>query len=229
MSVIASFVVFSHVVTGRRMSRPTRAPLWAQFLTLVFVVLSLGALQKAGILGRFGDNDAKDQVVNDGPLGSPAPGSADHVTRSATLGVVVTIVLVLVLGAILVLTVSVLRRERGVRGELFDPEKEAILEGVDAGIEDLARVTDPRAAVIACYARMEAALSTAGLSRRPSEAPLEFLARVLTERNVLESSATTLTALFERARFSEHEIDESMRADASSALRAVSEQIRGGS
>jgi uncharacterized membrane protein YhaH (DUF805 family) len=225
LAVIASFAVLTQVVTGRRMSRPTRAPLWAQFLTLVLVVLSVLALQQAGILDRI-QGDRGDEVAEETNRGDTARDTGEEVERSAALGVVVTIVLAVVLGAILMLTLSVLRRQGGIRAETLDPETEAILEGVDAGIDDLSNIADARAAVIACYGRMETALATAGMERRPSEAPLEFLGRVLVERDVVGSSATRLTSLFERARFSTHAIDESMRADALGALREVRVQLR---
>lgn len=224
MAVVASFLVVTQVVTGRRTSRPTRAPLWAQFLTLVIVVMSVVLLQKAGILDRFQD-DSRDRIAQEDVNARPARDADGDVTRSTALGVVVTIVLVLVLTGILALTLSVLRRQRGAPTVTEDPETEALLHGVDAGIEDLSTIADPRAAVIACYARMESSLAAVGLALSPAEAPLEFLGRVLTERNVLESSASRLTSLFELARFSEHAVDESQRADALGCLRDIRRQV----
>jgi hypothetical protein len=228
VAIITSMAVLTQVVAGRSVTRPTRSPLWVQFLTVVFVVLGVVALQNAGFFGRGGDDANRDQIAKEGGnRASPAP-DAGEPARSPAFGVAVTVVLALGLGAIVLITTSVLRKERGVREELHDPETVALLEGVDAGIDDLSTITDPRAAVIACYARMESALAVAGLAKRPAEAPLEFLARILTERNVLESSATTLTALFERARFSDHAVDETMRAAALAALRGVRDQVWSG-
>jgi Domain of unknown function (DUF4129) len=228
LSVVASITVLTQVVVGRQVTRPTRVPLWAQFATLILVVLALVALQRAGILGQGEEERQRDAASATARPPSPPP-AAERVTRSAAFGVVVTVVLGVLLLAILLLMLSVLRRERGLRADLYDPETTALLEGVDAGIGDLANIEDPRAAVIACYARLEAALGSTGLARRPSEAPLEFLERVLIERRVLEASAGRLTALFERARFSPHEIDEAMRSDATAALRDAGDQIRGAS
>jgi hypothetical protein len=225
LSVVASITVLTQVVVGRQVTRPARVPLWAQFGTLILVVLALVGLQRAGILGRA--EEERDRPGADATVRptAPPPG-ADRVTRSAAFGVVVTVVLGFVLLAILLLMVSILRKERGLRQELDDPETRVLLDAVDAGIDDLATIEDPRAAVIACYARLESSLAAAGLTRRESEAPLEFLARVLVERRVLDASATRLTALFERARFSPHEIDEPMRRDASDALRQARAQIQ---
>jgi hypothetical protein len=225
LSVVASLTVLTQVVVGRQPTRPTRVPLWAQFATLILVVLALVALQRAGILGQADEERARPGAEATARPPSPPPND-ERLERSAAFGLVVTVVLGVVLLGILLLMVSVLRRERGLRGELFDPETTAILEGVDAGLDDLATIEDPRAAVIASYARLEAALGAAGLERRSSEAPLEFLERVLVERRVLEESAGRLTSLFERARFSPHEIDESMRSQAVSSLKDARAQIR---
>jgi len=52
---------------------------------------------------------------------------------------------------------------------------------VDETLDDLRAEADPRKAVIAAYARMERILGVHGLERRASEAPLEYLTRVLAE------------------------------------------------
>jgi hypothetical protein len=78
--------------------------------------------------------------------------------------------------------------------------------------------TDPRSAVIAAYARMEHVLAERDLGRRKPEAPREYLARVLREQGMPERSLTTVTALFEEARFSLHPIPRSAPRRALSAL-----------
>jgi hypothetical protein len=75
--------------------------------------------------------------------------------------------------------------------------------------------------VIAAYAQMERTLARHGLRRRPAEAPLEYLARVLRGLEVRESAVATLTALFEYAKFSPHEIDAAMKEEAIGALAAM--------
>ncbi len=76
-------------------------------------------------------------------------------------------------------------------------------------MEPLRNPADPRDAVIAAYARMEKTLAGRELGRRTPEAPREYLARVLREQGMPERSLTTLTALFEEARFSIHPIPRS--------------------
>jgi hypothetical protein len=223
LSIVASVTLLTQVVVGRQMPRPTRLPVWQQLVTLVLVVLAVVALQQAGILDR---EEERGRPAAEASPGGDARNEGDEpVTRSRAFGVVVTLVLAALLGGILALMLSILRKERARRGVPIDPETEALLEGVDAGIDDLAGIEEPRAAVIACYARLENSLRAAGLARRDSEAPLEFLERVLVERRVLDESAGRLTALFERARFSSHDIDEDMRAEALAALREARDRI----
>jgi hypothetical protein len=97
---------------------------------------------------------------------------------------------------------------------------------VDGTLDDLRREADPRRAVIAAYAQMERALARHGLPREPSEAPFEYLARLLRELRVRAASALALTELFERARFSDHAIDAAMKDEAIEALVAVREDLR---
>jgi hypothetical protein len=85
---------------------------------------------------------------------------------------------------------------------------------------------DPRRAVIQAYVRMEGVLAAHGHARLPHEAPLEYLARVLRKLEVRAEAAHALTELFERARFSHHEIDAAMRAEAVASLEAVRDDLR---
>src|SRR5918997_3733579 len=90
-----------------------------------------------------------------------------------------------------------------------EEEAEAARRAVEAALEPLRDPTDPRSAVIAAYARMESALAERRLGRRAPEAPREYLARVLSQSGVPERSLTTLTTMFEEARFSLHPIPDS--------------------
>jgi len=88
-------------------------------------------------------------------------------------------------------------------------DSEVARRAVEAALEPLRDPTDPRGAVIAAYARMESVLAERKLGRRTPEAPREYLARVLGERGMPERSLTTLTDMFEEARFSLHPIPDS--------------------
>lgn len=95
---------------------------------------------------------------------------------------------------------------------------EVARRGVEAALEPLREPTDPRGAVIAAYARLEEVLADRDLGRRRPEAPREYLSRVLGVQGMPEPSLTTLTTLFEEARFSLHPIPESAPRRATSEL-----------
>ncbi|HEX6699872.1 MAG TPA: DUF4129 domain-containing protein [Gaiellaceae bacterium] len=98
---------------------------------------------------------------------------------------------------------------------------EVLSDVLEETLDDLRAEPDPRRAVIAAYARMERSLAAHGIPRRRFEAPHEYLSRVLSEVSGGRLAATRLTALFERARFSPHEVDENMKASAIEAIESL--------
>ena len=99
--------------------------------------------------------------------------------------------------------------------------KEALSDVLEETLDDLRAEPDPRRAVIAAYARMERSLAAHGIPRRRFEAPHEYLHRVLSEVSGGRLAATRLTTLFERARFSPHDVDENMKASAIEAIESL--------
>jgi hypothetical protein len=99
--------------------------------------------------------------------------------------------------------------------------KSRVVAAVDESITHLEAEADPRRAVIAAYARLEAELKAVGRPRQPSEAPLEYMARILGTFSVGSASLRRLTDLFEWAKFSQHPVDPSMKEEAIHALRRV--------
>jgi Domain of unknown function (DUF4129) len=97
---------------------------------------------------------------------------------------------------------------------------------LDESLDDLRSEPDLRKAIIAAYARMEGALAGAGLPRRASEAPLEYLDRALGELETSSAAVRRLTDLFEWAKFSQHEPEPQMRDEAVEALVAVRDELR---
>ena len=107
--------------------------------------------------------------------------------------------------------------------EIDPAEDDALVarRAVDAALVPLRDPADPRAAVIEAYARMEQVLAGRELGRRAPEAPREYLRRVLVAQGMPEASLTSLTELFEEARFSRHPMPESASRHAASELRAA--------
>ncbi len=100
-------------------------------------------------------------------------------------------------------------------------ERAALAEAVEWSLDDLRREPDPRRAVIAAYARMERMLADRGVGRHASEAPLEYLARVLALAQVGAAPIQALTGLFQEARFSPHTIGPRQRDEAVDTLTAI--------
>jgi hypothetical protein len=103
---------------------------------------------------------------------------------------------------------------------------EALAAALDESLDDLRNDPDLRRAIVAAYARMETALAAAGVARRPAEAPLEYLERVLLSLHTNAEAVRRLTDLFEWARFSHHEPEPSMRDEAVDALVAVRDELQ---
>ena len=118
------------------------------------------------------------------------------------------------------------RRYRRSARRPADVLAESLTTALDESLDDLRRETDPRRAVIAAYARMERTLAAHGVARRPAEAPLEYLGRVLADLAVRPSSVRTLTHLFERAKFSHHAVDPTMKDAAIDALETARAELR---
>jgi hypothetical protein len=117
------------------------------------------------------------------------------------------------------------RRTKPLKDWRYRSHEEVAL-ALDESLDDLRREPDLRRAIIAAYARMERALAVAGIPRRASETPAEYLARALQGLDASAGAVTRLTDLFERAKFSHHQPDEAMRDDAIAALEAVRDELR---
>lgn len=119
------------------------------------------------------------------------------------------------------------RARKRARGELDGDDRLAtdLAAAVDESLEDLRAEPDPRRAVIAAYARLERVLAAHRLPRRPAEAPLEYLARMLDDLSVSPEAARRLTDLFERAKFSQHAVGTEMKEQAIVALETVRDNL----
>jgi hypothetical protein len=123
--------------------------------------------------------------------------------------------------AILVVAFGPRRRVRPAAAPAAEAARAAIAESLDA----LENEPDPRRAVIAAYRRMELALSEAGLPRGAAESPREYLRRALGSLELSPAPLTTLTGMFERARFSVRRIGEADRQEALAALVVLRDEL----
>ncbi|HEY3050798.1 MAG TPA: DUF4129 domain-containing protein [Gaiellaceae bacterium] len=194
----------SPLYPGQVMPRPI---VW---VTVFFLALAIGI--------RYGHHD------NSKGGASPAAGAgAGGKTKRPTqpyephfrwLPIFVIGSLVVGIGGAMALLALRRRREEEERA----PVRETLAQVLSETLDDLIRERDPRKAVIGAYAKMERTLAARGFPRRESEAPLEYLGRILGIVGGSGHSARRLTRLFERARFSPHEIDQKMKEDAIDSL-----------
>jgi hypothetical protein len=108
-----------------------------------------------------------------------------------------------------------------------DPEatRAELIAALDTAIEELPLHGDPRQVVVAAYVRMIGILEAHGVERRPSDTPLELLARALEHLHTSGDAVRDLTRLVELALFSTRPIDETMADDAIAALRRVRDEL----
>jgi hypothetical protein len=201
----------------------TTPPLWARILgaivlvavfaaqiaiTLTFFLELLRAIRSArdgtSDLGESGDPN---------PLGPLAPDTASLAVALLIVGAIVAVVLVF--------AVKWRLEDRAKGMPTRDDQVAVAARAVDVSLAALQAEPDPRRAVIAAYAAMERALATAGLGRVGSEAPIEYLRRVLAASFGAREEITTITQLFQVAKFSHHTVDEPMRVDAIDALQRI--------
>ncbi len=205
---------------GRRLAA---MPWWAQVLALAAVVplfIGQAAIVLSYILEILRNLGSRS---SSGAAGNPnfqdlAPGLAARDTTSLLIAFLV------VAGLFLLMVAVVIRwriQDRRFAADGFNDQRTATEAAVDVSLDALRSEPDPRRAVIAAYAAMERALSGAGLGRRRSEAPMEYVRRVLTEQTRAPEEVRTVTDLFQVAKFSHHTVDEGMRSDAIDALERV--------
>jgi len=205
----------------RAAGEPRRVPIWATALALV-VVGGLAVLQASAIV-TFLRTLFLDPATTGLPgLGGPGAGELDPlatVRHSPALGIALVILValaVLAIGVVLVWR----RQDAAERDQGDQPRRIALRESVELGLDALRSEPDPRLAVIAAYAAMERSMSTVGLGRVSSEAPVEYLRRITAAVPAAEDAAT-ISQLFQVARFSVDPVDEAMRQDAIAALERV--------
>jgi len=182
-------------------------------------------LQEAGpefryLCRKLGDSQAATGGGDPGGGGGRA-GGTDVILATAGGALLVILVLMFVLAV-------VARRRRAASSPEVGEEENAVLQVVDESLDDLRGERDVRRAIIACYARMERALASSGGARRPHEAPLEYLTRILDGVSGSGRAARALTKLFEVAKFSVEPMAEREKQQAIGALEALRAEVRAG-
>jgi hypothetical protein len=165
--------------------------------------------------------DAGDSTPRARPGGDPS-GERTYDPEFAWIPVLVVLALAaLAIGAYVVAS----RRRRTLAGA-EERAAELVADTIEDTLDDLRAEPDPRRAVIAAYARLERALASSGLPRRAAETAEEYVARILGRLEVDPAPVRTLTDNFEAAKFSQHQVDETMRAESIAALARIRDELR---
>jgi hypothetical protein len=208
------------MLAGGSAARGT-ASWWARIGGLVVTLVSL-AVQLMIVVYVVELLRARGFGADDGLLDPPTLPDSNGVGAgrdSASLMIALVIVTIL---AVVALGLAVRWRLRDAAGRVQTIDRRGRTEqAVEVGLDALRREPDPRRAIIAAYAAMERSLSHAGLGRKPWEAPIEYLRRVLAGALGAPEDVQTMTHLFEVAKFSQHSVDESMRTSAIGALERI--------
>ena len=231
VSLVLGAVLVVYMLYLRRKFRQQQPPKTSSVLQsavgmLLFVALGFFLARRLGDRRPLPLPEPTDPIFPVATAPQPTSAGIDHAAQTpfAWIPVVVTI-------SLLVIAVAGWwwsdRWRKSARGELRGPLlADAIAEALDESLDDLRAEPDPRKAVIAAYARLESVLAQHGLPRRSSEAPLEYLRRMLAVLAVTGEAARRLTTLFERARFSQHEVGVEMKEEAIEALETVRDDLR---
>jgi hypothetical protein len=231
VALIGGVAMFVYLLVLRRHLKvqtgqaPRRSLL--EMLATMFVLVLAGAL----IARRLANWERPPPIEPEEAIGraqtipvdtATAPQSTSYEAGVSWIAVIITVALVVLAAAAWWYSG---RARRRARGELQPVLAAAVVQAVDESLDDLRAEPDPRRAVIAAYARLERVLAAHGLPRKPSEAPLEYLGRMLTELSVSDRAARALTELFERAKFSQHAVGSEMKEEAIEALQTVRDDL----
>ena len=144
--------------------------------------------------------------------------------RFATVPVIVILGVAGVAGLAAYLSVRARRRALGAL-DLDGSLGLALADVLAETLDDLRAEPDPRRAVVAAYARLERTLAAYGVPRNPSEAPEEYLRRVLVDLDVGTTPARRLTELFAEAKFSRHQVGQEMKDEAIDLLETTRSEL----
>jgi uncharacterized protein DUF4129 len=205
--------------------RYRRTSVWTYLLLIgIFAAAVYFRLTDFRLDFRGGANEVVDlgsTTERPAPEGDPRDGS---VYQPEVAWIPVLVVVALAAAGIAAYILASRRRGHvGVREHLA---AEQVAETLGDDFDDLRSEPDPRRAVIAAYARLEDALASSGLPRRPAETPEEYVVRILDALEVRRGPVRELTGLYERAKFSHHRVDEPMRERAIAGLARIRDELR---
>ncbi|MCW4354915.1 DUF4129 domain-containing protein [Hoyosella sp. YIM 151337] len=164
---------------------------------------------------------------------APPPAEGPDLTPVLLTGLLLLIIL-LAAGTVLTMRGRKYIRPEAGYGSTTEPEAKTgtgeaqLAAAAQRGLDTITKpAPDPRAAIIACYAEMEAALSEDDATApHESDTPSEVLARAVSRGHVRPEPAEALVTLFAEARYSAHTMTKDHQAYASNLLRNLLSDVR---
>jgi hypothetical protein len=157
-----------------------------------------------------------------------SPGPPILQIDSPIAGYALFIVVVVIYGGIAALGIWILFDGRfafpnTAEGETGDVRR--VRRAVTAGLRALHDHDDPRHAIIACYAQLEHLLEDHGMPAHATLTPQEFMGVALRGIDIPADAFAGLVALFERARYSLHRLDDADKQAATAHLEAIKSHL----
>ena len=109
--------------------------------------------------------------------------------------------------------------------EVLPDQVVSVLQQDAAARVDAVEQGSPRNGIVACWLRLQEALSDAGLRPAAAETSTEYVVRVLRSLDLDPRATGELAALYREARFSEHELGEEQRVRARAALEVLNRDL----
>jgi hypothetical protein len=162
-------------------------------------------------------------------LGSGSRPLVEQVS-SPTAGYALFGIIVVLYGGTALVALWVLLEGRGSTKDSTAPsdaDLRRIRRAMTAGLRELRAHTEPRQAIIACYARMEHLLEDHGVPALRHLTPQEYMGAALRGLDLPLDAFAGLIRLFELARYSLHPLDDAARATAIAHLERLAAHLQG--
>jgi hypothetical protein len=147
---------------------------------------------------------------------------------SPTAGYALFAVVLLIYGGLTVLGLWILftdREQSGALAMLENPQAQQVQRAVRAGLRALQQHTEPRQAIIACYAQLEHLLEDHGVPAIQQLTPQECMGAALQGIALPVEAFAALVNLFEQARYSLHPLDHTARMQAMAHLTTIQDAL----
>lgn len=149
--------------------------------------------------------------------------------QSPVAGYALFFIVIVVYGGIALLGLWVLFDTQGqaAPGQTTEESQQArrVRRAVTVGLRELQQVTEPRQAIIACYARLEHLLEDHGVPLYDTLTPQEYMGAALQGLDLPMDAFAGLVRLFELARYSLHPLDETARQTAITYLETIKSHL----